>query len=258
MEIELTDAERWFLVLAIHDWGGPAHPTDELARAMGFADTSDLRRGRHRIRDAIEDSNPLDEEDWERALMMAELVFVSDVFGSGQDFCATTGLTDDEAIGAVRSAQRKIRAVTGGRGPSAPVSYGEFLDCADSRHVVRGYRAGRCGLDTLLAGLTRTLDSFEADLVDFRAALANLDTLRDLPEADQRSAAESEIRRLEATLTERLGSAGRHGFWLTARGGPGLFFKAERERPDQLPRAVDPDQAAASPGWVRGGPAPDE
>jgi hypothetical protein len=43
--VDLTQDERYLLTRGLAEWGGPASPTDELARAMGFLSSEDLWQG---------------------------------------------------------------------------------------------------------------------------------------------------------------------------------------------------------------------
>jgi hypothetical protein len=118
--VDLTPGEQDLLARGLAQWGGPASPTDELARAMGFQGTDDLRRGKgHQLRDALRLDQRLTPEDWRRTLLATEIVFASDVVGAGTDWPITTGLSDAETITAVRATQKKIgRALQQAR-PSA-------------------------------------------------------------------------------------------------------------------------------------------
>jgi hypothetical protein len=109
IQVDLTPAEQDLLVQGLSQWGGPASPTDELARAIGFQSTQDLWRGKGReLRDALRLGKPLTRQDWRRTLLATEIVFVSDVVGAGTDWPFTTGLSDQETITVLRTIQKKI------------------------------------------------------------------------------------------------------------------------------------------------------
>ena len=109
IQVDLTPAEQDMLAQGLSQWGGPASPTDELARAMGFQGTQDLWRGKGReLRDALRLGKPLTRQDWRRTLLATEIVFASDVVGVGTDWPFTTGLSDEETITALRTIQKKI------------------------------------------------------------------------------------------------------------------------------------------------------
>jgi hypothetical protein len=106
--VVLDDRERRFLRAALLDWGGPAHPTDELAAAMGFSSAESLSGDARALWQRIEARETLTTDDWRRVLLAVEIVFASDVVGSGLDFRFTSGLLDEEAIKTLRSLQRKL------------------------------------------------------------------------------------------------------------------------------------------------------
>jgi hypothetical protein len=100
--------ETELLVRALLEWGGPAHSTEEFAIAMGFMNTSDLLEQCRRIRSALKEGTPLTPIDWARTLLAAEIVFISDVVGSGYEWTTSTGYGDIETIKMLRSIQRKL------------------------------------------------------------------------------------------------------------------------------------------------------
>jgi hypothetical protein len=79
-----------------------------MAQAMGFESIDDLFQQGDRIRKALADRQPLSQRDWVRALLATEIVFISDVIGSGVDWEVTCGLSDSETVRLLRSLQRKI------------------------------------------------------------------------------------------------------------------------------------------------------
>jgi hypothetical protein len=107
--VDLTSDERSLLSRGLGEWGGPASPTDALARAMGFVSKEDLWRGEgRRLQEALDYGEPLAGSQWRKALLATEIVFASDVVGSGLDWSTTTGLTDEETIKLLRVVQRKV------------------------------------------------------------------------------------------------------------------------------------------------------
>ena len=113
---ELTDAERYVLNRGLVEWGGPAHCTEAMAIAMGFRSVGDLFVQAGRMIDALEQGCPLSRRDWTRALLATEIVFVSDVLGSGPEWPITTGLDDVETLRTLRGLQIKLAAVIVRRG----------------------------------------------------------------------------------------------------------------------------------------------
>jgi hypothetical protein len=47
-------------------------------------------------------------DDWRRVLLSVEIVFASDVVGSGLDWRITSGISDEESVGLLRGLQRKL------------------------------------------------------------------------------------------------------------------------------------------------------
>ena len=107
----LSETERAILACGLVEWGGPASPTDALAHLLGFADKQALFDEGRAIAHALRSGEPITPVEWRRALMATEIVFASDLVGSGIDWSSTTGFTDEETIRALRSAQRKLARV---------------------------------------------------------------------------------------------------------------------------------------------------
>ncbi|MCX4985723.1 hypothetical protein [Streptomyces sp. NBC_00572] len=93
---------------ALLEWGGPARCSDPMAVAMGFADSQDLLDQCGRLRSALHDDLPLAPVDWARTLLAVEIVFVSDLAGSGVEWQTTAGHSDESTIRSLRSIQRKL------------------------------------------------------------------------------------------------------------------------------------------------------
>lgn len=111
VDVDLTDDERAVLACGLSEWGGPATPTDEIARLLGFTDVRALRREGGRIARALRSDEGLTAADWRRAVASTELVFASDLVGSGVDWSATTGFDDAETIRLLRSIQCKLVSI---------------------------------------------------------------------------------------------------------------------------------------------------
>jgi hypothetical protein len=109
IDVELTADELRLLTAGLVEWGGPARCTEPLARAMGFTDVEDLFRQSDRLTATLRDAQPLSRRDWTRALLATEIVFASDVVGSGWDWHSTVGWSDEKTIHVLRQLQRKLR-----------------------------------------------------------------------------------------------------------------------------------------------------
>ena len=107
----LTETERAILACGLIEWGGPAHPTDAIAHLLGFADTQALFDEGYAIAEALRAGESLTSVDWRRALLATEIVFASDLVGSGIDWSITTQFSDEETIRALRGAQRKLAQI---------------------------------------------------------------------------------------------------------------------------------------------------
>jgi hypothetical protein len=104
----LAEYEVELLGRALLEWGGPAHCSDQLAVGMGFAGERDLLDQCRRLRKALGEDTPLGAADWARTLLAAEIVFVSDLVGSGVEWRTTTGRDDETTIRTLRVIQRKL------------------------------------------------------------------------------------------------------------------------------------------------------
>ena len=60
---------------------------------------------------ALTDDARLSAADWARTLLASEIVFVSDLAGSGVEWQTTTGRSDEATIRTLRSIQRKLAKV---------------------------------------------------------------------------------------------------------------------------------------------------
>jgi len=120
VDLELTKDERAILACGLIEWGGPASGTDEIARLIGFRDLSSLYEDGSRIADSIRGGHALSADDWRRALLATELVFASDLIGSGIDWEVTTGFGDERTIRLLRNAQRKLAHIVRSFEPAQP------------------------------------------------------------------------------------------------------------------------------------------
>jgi hypothetical protein len=108
LDVPLTDLERRVLLGGIAEWGGPANCTEEFAVAMGFRSVADLYETSERPYKSLKGAQALTQVDWVRVLLMTEIVFVSNVVGSGWDWQSTVGVPDSETIALIQGIQLKI------------------------------------------------------------------------------------------------------------------------------------------------------
>ena len=119
----LTAPEVELLRRSLLAWGGPARCSVPLAVGMGFLDAQDLLDQCRVLNLALGEDAPLKAADWARALLATEIVFASDLAGSGVEWSTTTGFTDEATIRTLRSIQRKLASTVRpyyGRPPSPP------------------------------------------------------------------------------------------------------------------------------------------
>lgn len=107
----LTVDEVAWLRRALLEWGGPARCGDELAIGMGFEGVQDMLNQCGRLRAALGNGIPIAPVDWARVLLAAEIVFVSDLAGSGYEWSTTTGFSDESSIRILRAIQLKLARV---------------------------------------------------------------------------------------------------------------------------------------------------
>ncbi|MFB6625342.1 hypothetical protein ACFCWD_14035 [Streptomyces sp. NPDC056374] len=107
----MTESEVELLRRALLEWGSPARCSDQLAVGMGFAGERDLLDQCQRLRNALGADAPLGAADWARTLLATEIVFVSDLAGSGVEWQTTTGRDDEATIRLLRVIQRKLARI---------------------------------------------------------------------------------------------------------------------------------------------------
>jgi hypothetical protein len=111
LTLDLNRTERRLLRWGLIEWGGPALCTEEMAVALGFASVEDLFTETDRLIRVVESEQPMPALDWLRVLLATEVVFASNVIGSGRDWEATTGLSDEESLATLRVIQRKLAGI---------------------------------------------------------------------------------------------------------------------------------------------------
>lgn len=108
-EVELSERERYVLSRGLREWGGPAYATDEVARVIGFNSVDELYTEAGRIGDALMAGQALSTADWRATIIATEIAFISWTLGAAHDWQTVTGLTDEETLPLIRSAQSKLR-----------------------------------------------------------------------------------------------------------------------------------------------------
>jgi hypothetical protein len=106
--VDLTEDERYMLVMGLDGWGGPAHPTEALAVAMGFDSVHQLEAEGERIAGEIGRREPLTVQDWTRAMVATEFAFASDSLGIGTEWVVIDGRPDQYWIRILRDLQTKV------------------------------------------------------------------------------------------------------------------------------------------------------
>ena len=111
LEVELTADERAMILAGLIEWGASAHPTPELAVAMGFIGLDDLGVQGERLIDAVQHGRPLIAFDWKRVLICTEIAFGSDYFGAGAEWETVTGEEDWTSLRVLRGLQDKLTGI---------------------------------------------------------------------------------------------------------------------------------------------------
>lgn len=113
VDLDLTEAERDFMVTGLAEWGGPATMTDALAGAVGFGTAEAFSSAKKRLMTAMLEGHALSEHDWRRALAAAEISFASNIVGVGLEWEDFSLHSDERTLEAMRSVQRKLALNTG-------------------------------------------------------------------------------------------------------------------------------------------------
>jgi hypothetical protein len=87
---------------------GPAHVTDALAVFVGFADANDMVRRCYDMAGRVRSDGRIEDLDLQLGQLACEILYSSDIYGSGLDWVAVTGLDDADAIGLLRRIQVKM------------------------------------------------------------------------------------------------------------------------------------------------------
>lgn len=115
VHIDLGADELAFLDAALSEWGGPARPDDAMAAALGFDGAAGVPERARALRDRLRERPALSREDWRTVLLSSEIVFASDVVGSGLEWPTTTGHPDGWSIAVLRQLQATVGRALHGR-----------------------------------------------------------------------------------------------------------------------------------------------
>lgn len=91
--------------------GGPGHPNDDVARAIGFLDVTAMFDNFDRLLRLLQRGAPMTSTEWAQVLIATEISFASDHYGAGLDWEATTDEDDGITIARLRAVQRKLAHV---------------------------------------------------------------------------------------------------------------------------------------------------
>jgi hypothetical protein len=108
VRIDLTESEFRLLKQGLHQWGGPARCSEEMAIALGFTGVADLHRELTRLYAAVDARAPLSRWDWSRSLLATEVVFSSYLLGAAWDWTVVSGMSDEETILTLRGLQKTL------------------------------------------------------------------------------------------------------------------------------------------------------
>jgi hypothetical protein len=110
--VDLTADQRTFVVKALHQWrpdwsmstSGKPFPF----QALGLSSSEGFSALAARLADAVEHERSLSDLDWARTLLLTESCWGSSLIGLAPDFDAATGVSDADALSALRRIQRVL------------------------------------------------------------------------------------------------------------------------------------------------------
>ena len=105
----LSGSEREFVIAALLQ--APGHCSDELARALGFLDANDCSLPANRYIQSLRLLKIPPIGEWRRILSIVEIMFCSEVFGSGIEWELITGISDSESLRNLRAIQSRLVAI---------------------------------------------------------------------------------------------------------------------------------------------------
>ncbi|SDD15675.1 hypothetical protein [Glycomyces harbinensis] len=108
MQLGFSREEREFFARALEESSGPAHISNALAAFIGFADADSMVKRCEELANQVRQYDRIDETDLARSQLACEILFSSDIHGSGLDWEATSGFDDRDAIQLLRQIQVKM------------------------------------------------------------------------------------------------------------------------------------------------------
>lgn len=108
ISLEFDHDVREFFARALEESGGPAHVTDAMAVFVGFADANDMIKRCNDVADRVRREGRIAGDDLKRSQLACEILFSSDICGSGLDWEVTTRFGDAGAIVLLRRVQVKL------------------------------------------------------------------------------------------------------------------------------------------------------
>lgn len=106
--VDLTGDERDFIGQTLDEWRSSAAGKPFPFQVLGLSTWEQFGELIVRLERAVTDGAPLTDLDWAQVLLLTEVTFASSLIGAGLDFEIGTRFSDIEAIGLLRSLQRKI------------------------------------------------------------------------------------------------------------------------------------------------------
>lgn len=111
VDVGLSREELKFLIDGLAEWGGVASARTESASLAGYDSAATMDRGAKAIHRTLAAQDRLSRRDWQRAVVLTELMFGSDTFGAGVEWETVTGRDEMADLRLLREVQRKLVAV---------------------------------------------------------------------------------------------------------------------------------------------------
>ncbi len=109
--VDLTETERRFVWHALHEWQNSAAWKPFPVQLLGLSTWDEFDGLTGRLAGAVIGGHALTILDWARVLYLTECSWASSLVGAALDFSIVTGFSDSEALGLLRSIQRKFGGI---------------------------------------------------------------------------------------------------------------------------------------------------